>query len=194
MDFESVAQLAGVSASEIRDLNPALLGRITPPFGSYALRLPVGAGERLEEALRGGEGDRMPQWGIHRVTRTQSLADVARLYQTTAQRLAEVNHLPGGRLRGVSELVVPVSRVAASVPEERRRPVAIPVSVAAPAKSGSSVGPGPGAPSPVVVRRGDTLGGIASRHGITAESLARWNGLDLKGPLSAGTRLRLTPP
>ena len=34
LDFETIAGLAGVSAEQVRDLNPALLARITPPFGS----------------------------------------------------------------------------------------------------------------------------------------------------------------
>ena len=52
LDFDTIASLARVSVEEIRDLNPALLARITPPFGSYPLRLPPGAGPRFEAALQ----------------------------------------------------------------------------------------------------------------------------------------------
>ena len=48
LDFDTIAGLAGVSVEQIRDLNPALLARITPPFGSYTLRLPPGAGPRFD--------------------------------------------------------------------------------------------------------------------------------------------------
>ena len=52
LDFDTIAALAGVSIEQIRDLNPALLARITPPFGSYRLRLPPGAGARFDAALQ----------------------------------------------------------------------------------------------------------------------------------------------
>ena len=44
---------------------------------------------------------------MHRIGRNQSLAEIARLYRVTPQRLSDLNHLPGGRLRGIRELVVP---------------------------------------------------------------------------------------
>src|SRR5262249_17799727 len=155
------------------DLNPALLARITPPFGSYTLRLPPGTGARFEAALQAAVPSSLPTWIVHRIARNQSLAEIARLYRVTTQRLAELNHLPGGRLRGIRELVVPA--------------VAVPSAVAA-------VPPPPGAPREVVVRKGDTLSAIAARYRVTPQALARLNGMDLEDPLAVGARLRLTSP
>jgi peptidoglycan lytic transglycosylase D len=171
LDFDTIASLAGVSVEEIRDLNPALLARITPPFGSYRLRLPPGAGPRFEAALQAAPPASLPTWLVHKIGRNQSLAEIARLYRVTAQRLSELNHLPGGRLRGIRELVVPA--------------VAPSVAVAAPAS---------GTLREVVVRKGDTLSAIAARHRVSPQALARLNGMDLDDPLAVGARLRLTPP
>ena len=114
---------------------------------------------------------------MHRIVRNQSLAEIARLYRVTPQRLSRgLNHLPGGRLRGIRELVVPA--------------VAGPgvVAVVTPA-----VAPAAGAAREVVVRRGDTLSAIAARHRRHARTtLARLNGMDLDDPLAVGARLRLT--
>jgi membrane-bound lytic murein transglycosylase D len=177
LDFDTIAGLAGVSVEQIRDLNPALLARITPPFGSYTLRLPSGTGPRFDAALQAAPPSSLPTWVVHRIVRNQSLAEIARLYRVTTQRLSELNHLPGGRLRGIRELVVPA--VA--------RPNA--VAVATPAAP-----PAPGAPREVVVRRGDTLSAIAARHRVTPQALAQLNGIDLDDPLAVGARLRLTSP
>ena len=111
---------------------------------------------------------------MHRIGRNQSLAEIARLYRVTTQRLSELNHLPGGRLRGIRELVVP-----AAAP-----------SVAASA----AAAPAPGAPREVVVRKGDTLSAIAARYRVTPQALARLNGMDLDDPLAVGARLRLIHP
>jgi membrane-bound lytic murein transglycosylase D len=173
LDFDTIAGLAGVSADEIRDLNPALLARITPPFGSYTLRLPPGTGPRFEAALQAAAPSSLPTWIVHRIGHNQSLAEIARLYRVTTQRLTELNHLPGGRLRGIRELVVPA--------------VAAPSVVAVTA-------PPAGAPREVVVRKGDTLSAIAARYRVTPQALARLNGMDLEDPLAVGARLRLTSP
>ena len=174
LDFDTIAGLAGVSTDQIRDLNPALLARITPPFGSYTLRLPPGAGPRFTAALQAAPPSSLPTWVVHRIGRNQSLAEIARLYRVTPQRLSDLNHLPGGRLRGIRELVVPA--------------VAGPVTVAA-----AAAAPASGGPREVVVRRGDTLSAIAARHRVTPLALARLNGMDLDDPLAVGARLRLTP-
>jgi membrane-bound lytic murein transglycosylase D len=112
---------------------------------------------------------------VHQIGRNQSIAEIARLYRVTPQRLAELNHLPGGRLRGIRELVVPgpsAPAVTASTP-------------AAPAS---------GAPREVVVRRGDTLSAIAARHRVTPQAIAQLNGIDLDDPLAIGARLRIAAP
>ncbi len=175
LDFDTIAGLAGVSVEQIRDLNPALLARITPPFGSYTLRLPPGAGPRFDAALQAAPPASLPTWVVHRIGRNQSLAEIARLYRVTIQRLSELNHLSGERLRGIRELVVPA--------------VAGPSAVAV-----ASAATAPGVPREVVVRRGDTLWAIAARHRVTPQALARLNGIDLDDPLAVGARLRLTSP
>jgi lipoprotein NlpD len=60
--------------------------------------------------------------------------------------------------------------------------------------------PGPGArtstPRPgatAVVQRGDTLFGVATRHGVTVRDLAAWNGIAPPYTIYPGQRLRLYP-
>lgn len=186
MDLETLADLAGVGVEELRELNPALRADVTPPFQSYALRLPPGAGPRLVAALETAPPSRLVVWGVHRVGRRESLAEIARTYRTTPDRLAEVNQLRGGRLRGVSELLVPISNkvspprdlVGASRPGHAR-----------PTRSDARAART--RPGEVVVRRGDTLWGIAARYGLEPGALARLNGRELDDPLRPGDRLRI---
>jgi membrane-bound lytic murein transglycosylase D len=185
LDLDTLARLAGVPVERLRDLNPALVARITPPTGGYALRLPVDTAARLKAALEETPPSELTVWGLHRVARSQSLAEIARLYRTTPQRLAEVNRLVGGRLRGLAELIVPVSN----------RTKTVGVAVAAAPRPGSAVtGRAPTRPPEVVVRRGDTLAGIGARYGVKPHVLARLNGMDPEGRLPIGTRLRLVGP
>lgn len=45
-----------------------------------------------------------------------------------------------------------------------------------------------------VVKKGDTLFGIAREHGLNPRDLAAWNNLDNSDRISVGQQLRLTPP
>jgi membrane-bound lytic murein transglycosylase D len=182
MDFETIAALARVTIEEVRELNPALRAGITPPFGTYALRLPAGAGARFEAALETASS--VPTWVVHRVGKNQSLAEIARLYQVSPQRLASVNQLPGGRLRGVTEVLVPAVHRPEGRPAAHERRLRGPVdrSPADPEEGGSRA---------VVVRAGDTLWRIASRHGVSPEALARANRRDPGQPIRPGERLRI---
>jgi membrane-bound lytic murein transglycosylase D len=180
LDLDTIARLAEVTVEQIRDLNPALLARITPPFGGYALRLPPGVGSRFEAALHAAPPGTLPAWTVHRLARNQTLGEVARLYRVTVQRLAELNHLPGGRLRGVRELVVPMLDRGGAAPSARTM-------TAEPART-------PPVPREVIVRRGDTLTGIAARYRVAPQALAQLNGMELDDRLIVGTRLRLTTP
>jgi membrane-bound lytic murein transglycosylase D len=191
LDLDTVGRLAAVAVDAIRDLNPALLARITPPFEAYTLRLPEGAGARLETALRETPASELPAWRVHRVGRQQSLAEIARAHRVSPQWLAQVNHLPGGRLRGVSEILVPVQPAGPVLARGRGAPDA--PAGAAVARGGAVRPAAAPAAREVVVRRGDTLWGIAARHGVRPQALARLNGLDLDDPLLVGTRLRVVP-
>jgi membrane-bound lytic murein transglycosylase D len=171
-----------VPVEAVRELNPALRAGITPPFGSYALRLPAGAGSRFEAALETATG--IPTWVVHRVGKNQSLAEIARVYQVSPQRLASVNQLPGGRLRGVSEVLVPVVHRPDPRPAHPERRLAGPADRSQ-GDSGDSVS------RSVVVRPGDSLWRLASRHGVSPEALARANRRDPGQPIRPGERLRI---
>jgi peptidoglycan lytic transglycosylase D len=183
LDLETVATLAGVPVEEVRQLNPALRAGITPPFGPYNLRLPMGTGGRFSAAIEQAPG--VATWVVHRVGRNQSLTDIARLYRVSPQRLADVNQLHGGRLRGVPEILVPVVRRFGA------RPPTVERVTRAQSRTPGVAEDDEGQRREVVVRSGDTLWGIATRHGIEPHALARLNGRGLEDPLYSGERLKL---
>jgi membrane-bound lytic murein transglycosylase D len=154
LDFETIASLAGVTAEDVRDLNPALRGGITPPFGSYLLRVPVGSAARLEAALQNAPAGKLVSWGLHRVGKQESLVGIARLYRITPQRLSEINGLVNGRLRGVNELLVPVSN---------KTPVVVPVVAVAEKAPVKRVVKPTARPAPVRVVDGDERGPVRTR-------------------------------
>jgi LysM repeat protein len=110
-------------------------------------------------------------WGSYVVTQGDSLYTIAQRHHTTVRALVDRNSLPnGGRLiHPGQKLLVPGGAPAPS---------------AAPAAKATTA-------ATYTVRSGDTLTGIAQRHGTTARALASLNGLSLTKHIHPGQKLRV---
>jgi lipoprotein NlpD len=84
----------------------------------------------------------------------------------------------------VALLLAGCAEVRVAPVEERSIPVEAPRHAAPPARAGAGH----------VVASGDTLYGIAFRHGLDYRQLAAWNAIAPPYTIRAGQRLRLTPP
>ena len=109
MQLATVAALAGVSLDTLRELNPELSRKQTPPGGSYNLKFPIGTSQRFMDAryrdpkivdVKRGKPD------VHVVRLRETMGSIARRYGISATALARWNDLderarlrPGDRLR-----------------------------------------------------------------------------------------------
>lgn len=115
------------------------------------------------------------------VTRPLKLGKLARIAGVSSATLADLNPgLLGHRAdpRRVKRLLVPASRaerLAARLGDHASRRLAA-------AESADTY----------VVRRGDSLSAIASRHAVTSADLARWNGIERPDTLQPGQQLTLS--
>jgi membrane-bound lytic murein transglycosylase D len=102
-----VAALAGVSLETLRELNPELWMKQTPPGGTYLLKVPIGTSPRFTEArLRDRDGKpaavgreaMKPE--VHVVKPRETMGSIAKRYGISAAALARWNELdPGARIR-----------------------------------------------------------------------------------------------
>jgi membrane-bound lytic murein transglycosylase D len=53
--LSTVAMNAGVNASEVEELNPQLIKKMTPPGGAYKVRVPIGRAQTLIASLNGSK-------------------------------------------------------------------------------------------------------------------------------------------
>ena len=110
----------------------------------------------------------------YRVRRGDTLGGIAKRFDTTVGTLVAMNNLArANHIQPEQVLKVP-GQPAAAAP-----------AVQEPAA--------PEAPQPYRVRRGDTLGRIAERHGTTVDMLAAMNGLDPANIIKPGQMLRVPP-
>jgi membrane-bound lytic murein transglycosylase D len=86
------ATLQPVSA--IRDLNPAVL-RSSAPEG-YEVHVPKGSGDTTLAALESVPASNREAWRLHHVAATDTLAAIAKAYNTPAERILAVNKIVSG--------------------------------------------------------------------------------------------------
>jgi len=107
MQLASVAALAGVSLETLRELNPELSRKQTPPGGSYNLKFPIGTSQRFMEArYRDHKVAKIGRPEIHVVRSRETIGSIAKRYGISSAALARWNALderarvrPGDRLR-----------------------------------------------------------------------------------------------
>lgn len=177
-DLEVVARSVATSYETIRDLNPELRRWCTPPdYPGYQLKIPKGSKELfLAEYAKIPEDQRFKERVTHaryRVKQRETLAAVAKRFNTTTETLQQLNNLnPKSKIRGRT-LVVPVQIAAA---EQTTSAAAPPLKKAAFQRY-------------YTVKRGDTLETVAKRFKISTRLLASWNNLKTKIALRPGKRL-----
>jgi len=169
--FSQAAELAGVDVATLRALNPGRLLGTVSPHRDAELLLPVGTLEQFEEGLESLDPGELPQWQVYRIRPGDTLSQIARRFNTDVTLLAQVNDLPGNRIRAGDTLQVPVDAVAGT---DRHTGIA----------NGARA-------QGYRVRAGDSLYRIASMFNVSVSNIVSWNRLDPGAYLHPGQKLTL---
>lgn len=191
---ETVAGVAaqyGVPASLVYDANPGLRGgalragrEVVVPTGgaaSIAIAREVSRSAPADDAASG-------RVRYHKVKKGETLSGIAKRYGVSQAKLKQWNHLSSSKVRTGQKLrvVTPASggsqRVASTESAAERRQHA----------KGAGTDATRVAARTHKVKRGDTLSGIASRYGVTMDSIRQVNGLR-SSSLQAGRTLKIPP-
>ncbi len=151
-----IADLSDTSVTQILQLNPSLLRSVAP--GDFELRVPRGTGQEIGAALDLVPAERRASWRMHRVESGQTLAAIARLYNSSPSLIASTNNLTDNDPAPGDRLLIPVGDRPAA-PAHSSRPAARRVASArvthAPPASRSAKAP---------VQRHATAGTLAQLH------------------------------
>ncbi len=116
ISLKAIAQCAGVSVEDIRNLNTDLLKYSTPPEGSYTLHLPQGVRSTFADNLSELTPEQKLPWVLHEVKRGETLAMVAAAYNAPVNDVTNANELGGKKvkLRPGQILRIPVESIRAT--------------------------------------------------------------------------------
>jgi membrane-bound lytic murein transglycosylase D len=180
----AIAKASGSPLDSIRELNPQILRGVTPPGTRFLARVPVGHAAGFDSAFAALDPDVRTAYKHVETKKAQTFASVAASNGLNARQLKwynpKVTALKSGRLRTGQALLVPTRAVvnaALDIPDPA-------IEIYGGARTGTRT---------YVVRRGETLGGIAKKHGTTVSALMRLNGLK-KAVIHPGQQLVVRAP
>jgi membrane-bound lytic murein transglycosylase D len=163
----AIARASGSPLDSIRELNPHVLRGVTPPASRFLARVPVGHAAGFDSAFASLDAKTRTAYSRVEAKKAQTFASVAANNGISARQLKwynpKVTPLKSGRLRTGQPLLVPTHAVVSA---------ALDVPDPSIERYGSSRGA-----RTHVVRRGETLGGIAKKYGTSVSALIRLNGL-----------------
>ncbi len=200
IDLVETARILDVPYEDIREWNPELRRFCTPPNrDEYSLRLSVEAASLAEERIEEIRTRAKVTFLQHNVRKNETIQGLAARFETSPEIIRELNGLKKDSLRRVSRLVIPVTGLSEedNVPGKEIAPDQI-LMAHMRAEEGrrrtrnvstSSASGRAKAQQTVRVGKGETLSGIAKKHGLSVADLAKANGLSAKARVRAGTRL-----
>ncbi|MCO4768449.1 MAG: LysM peptidoglycan-binding domain-containing protein [Deltaproteobacteria bacterium] len=160
-DLAAVAKVLGIETEDLVFMNPHLKRGFTPPgFENYELNVPRGEAESFAKKWEKVPKDERITFVRHKVRRGQTLGAIASKYGVPTTAIASLNKISDPRkLRIGQTLTIPVKAAGLS-----DRTITH------------------------VVSRGDTLGAIASRYGVSVGHLKQQNSLT-SDTISVGQRI-----
>lgn len=184
MDVAVIARLAEISEKDFRALNPSLKQPLVMAAGTPNILLPWDSAATFQRNLQ-AYGGPLASWTAWVVPSTMSAAQAAERVGMDEDELRGINNIPPRmRVRAGSTLLVPRSM---------HRDDDVPGHVA----DNGQLSLQPEIilrKTTVRARKGDNLGRLASRYGVSPVSVAGWNRLSVGARLKAGQRITLMLP
>jgi len=180
IDLALAAELADVELETLYQLNPGYNRWATSPTGNHHLLLPLDTIETFKANLADYPPEKRLRWIRHQIKSGETISTIASKYHVSTDTIKRVNNMRNNRLRAGRSLTIPVASrslssytLSASQRQQQTQNT--------PHRGGVKI--------TYIVRPGDTLWDIAQQHNVGVRTLAKWNGMAPRDPLSIGQEL-----
>ncbi|MFQ6009059.1 MAG: LysM peptidoglycan-binding domain-containing protein, partial [Candidatus Zixiibacteriota bacterium] len=175
LDLSVVAKELGCSVQELKNLNPELLRRFTPPnVKKYTLKIPRGTKEKFLLAYESMPSPKETSWVRHKIRKGETVSSIAAKYGVSQYAIFGANNLTRrSKIYAGKELIVPVPLDRGYRASGKRNRVY---------KAKNAI---------YTVRSGDTMWDIARAFGTTVEALRRINYIERGSRIYVGQKLKI---
>jgi membrane-bound lytic murein transglycosylase D len=175
VDLRLVARCAECTYEELKELNPELRRWVTPPhFDRYVIRIPSGRKDTFLANYAAVPPDQKIKWERHEVEKGETLAGLAKRFNTTPEAIRDSNGLKKNGIAPGKHLLIPMD-------------------INGKTQDASYQTPGQGSRQQQIlyrVRRGETLVKIARKHSVTVADIRQWN-QGIGSTVRAGQKIKL---
>lgn len=176
VSLQDLAKVLNVSSAELAELNPQLRHQILPPT-TFSLRVPTGTKTNFDNAIASinitqlpsnvatnnkNGGSSSPGYIYHTIKSGETLSFIANKYKTTTAAIMNLNGLKKTTIVSGQKIKVPTGNVNYTQSAS-----------ASGNKSSMNIAVSPG--GTYTVKKGDTLGAIAQKYGVTVKALQAAN-------------------
>ncbi len=176
LELSVVADEIGCSVDELKELNPELLRKYTPPnAGKYALHIPKGKKQKFFAAYDDMPSPKETSWVRHTIRRGETVSTIAARYGVSQYAIMEANNLKrNARIIAGKELIVPVplDHEYGRSPQPPNHDYSTHNSI-------------------YVVRAGDTMWDIARAFGTSVDALRGMNYIERGSRIYVGQKLKI---
>ena len=176
LDLSVVAKAVGCPLQELRDLNPELLRKYTPPNAKkYTLKIPAGTKAKFLLAYESMPSPKETSWVRHKIKRGETVSTIAARYGVSQYAIFEANNLSRrSKIYAGKSLIVPVplDREYRSSSRRKSRDYQAKKAIYS-------------------VRAGDTMWDIARAFGTTVGALRRINYIERGSRIYVGQKMKI---
>jgi len=163
IDLHAFAKDTNIDTKTLQHLNTGFKRWATSPQGPHRILVPSGNKQAIHAARQVVKNAPKIEYRNHRISRGETLSNIAHRYGVSVSALQTSNNLRGTNIRAGKDLLIPIRGVLA------------PSTVTATAQNNNASQPN----SKLVhrVQRGDTLWSIARRYKVKMQQLLSWNNI-----------------
>ena len=182
IDLAQAADLAGISAQELYQLNPGFNRWATDPQGPHRLLIPVTNAAQFENKLAALPTDQRMKWARHKIKAGESLIGIAKQYRTTVTMVRTANNLKNNNIRAGKTLLVPTAsqHSSAYVMSQTQRMNRKQEKISRQTKRSKTKHK---------VKNGESFWSISRKHKVGVRQLASWNNMAPGDSLAVGKTL-----